>query len=1043
MGAALGLLTGLACDLFPLGGEVPASSGTDAGVIKLRVRNLSGLPINVEAIFTAADEQTRFTQRYLPPTGPSSIAEGVWTLAKTITVRAKVASEATMSEAALVQVGDLLSARVFRFGRDFSGGEILDFDILAPESPAGEIIDCNHNGISDALDLSGGTSDDCDSNAVPDECQEDADSDSFIDPCDECPNDSHKQVPGVCGCGQAESNDDDGDGTTDCLDTCTDTDSDGFGDPGYPANTCSEDGCPNDPLKHEPGICGCGNVDDVTDSDSDGVPDCADLCPGEDDQVDCNSNGIPDACEVPPAGTGSDCNSNGVPDDCESDDCNTNGIADLCELDGHDCNHNAVLDECEMADGAPDCNTNGLPDDCDLLGEFPEQEAAKLVADDAAPFDRFAWSLDVDCNTLLVGAYADDGPAGEDQGSAYVFVRDGTHWCQQARLVPSDAVTGAQFGFAVALEGNIAAIGARFDDDEKGAVYLFERHGTTWCERAKLTAADAESGDHLGHSVAIRCNIVVAGAINDAGEAGADQGSVYVFKKDEWGWCQEAKLVPCDAAAGDRFGWSVAVEGNRLVSGAYKADGEAGADQGAAYVFARDGSNWCEEAKLSPCDAGAGDNFGFSAALCGETAIIGAYADDGPAGANQGSAYVFDRCGANWNEQAKLVAPDAASNDFFGSSVSLSGNLAVVSTGLDNGPAGADQGSAYLFARFGENWADVTKFTASDAALGDQFGHVAALSGHTLAVGAYADDGPAGVDQGSAYIFDLPDNDCNSNGVPDECETVVGDRVYWTTSAGEVASAKFDGSDLRTHAASWSAGIDLDFDPTNRLIHWINDNQETRRSNLLGCQMELLPSPSPALVSVDVEPSISAIFWMARDDNGGSGTPIITITSGESDGSNQATAYSTFESDVPVDLVADPVAGVFYWAQNGETGTIQKVDFDGYNAGEFLSELLHINGLALDGQNGKVYWTLQGLGPPHQIRRSSLGSPFGETLFSVNDPPDKIAIDIAGQKIYWTVPSLNTIMRANADGTGTPEVFLDNLPDLTNIAIRESISVGG
>ena len=245
-----------------------------------------------------------------------------------------------------------------------------------------------------------------------------------------------------------------------------------------------------------------------------------------------------------------------------------------------------------------------------------------------------------------------------------------------------------------------------------------------------------------------------------------DYGAAYVFVRSGTVWSQQAKLTAGDATRDDFFGGSVALSSDTALVGARLDDGPGGVDQGSTYVFVRNGTVWSPQGKLTASDAAAIDYFGDSVAVSGDTALVAAPSDDGPAGVNQGSVYVFARSGTVWSQQAKLTAADAAAGDSFGSSIGLSGDTALVGAAGDNGPAGAYQGSAYMFVRGANNvWDNGSldqraKLTASDAAANDFFGAAVAFSGDTALMGALFDDGPAGLDQGSAYVFTLTFVEC-------------------------------------------------------------------------------------------------------------------------------------------------------------------------------------------------------------------------------------------------------------------------------------------
>jgi hypothetical protein len=383
---------------------------------------------------------------------------------------------------------------------------------------------------------------------------------------------------------------------------------------------------------------------------------------------------------------------------------------------------------------------------------------ATLTASDGAPGDSFGASVALSGDTALVGANLDDVGPNSNQGSAYVFVRSGTTWTQQAKLTASDGADSDDFGYAVALSGETALIGAILDDvganSDQGSAYIFVRSGTTWTQQAKLTAADGASGDEFGFSVALSGQTALIGSALDDVGANPDQGSAYVFVRSGTSWSQQAKLAAADGAPFDDFGWSVALDGDTALVGAVSDDVGATVNQGSAYVFVRSGTTWSQQAQLTASDGAAGDDFGVSVALAGNTALVGAYLDDLGPNNQQGSAYVFVRSGAAWMQQAQLTAPDGAAGDTFGVSVALSGDAALVGAYLDNVGSNTGQGSAWVFSRVGSKWIgpDLQALAAGGAA-NDQFGFSVALSGDTALVGAPLRDVGANADQGSAYVF--------------------------------------------------------------------------------------------------------------------------------------------------------------------------------------------------------------------------------------------------------------------------------------------------
>jgi len=369
-------------------------------------------------------------------------------------------------------------------------------------------------------------------------------------------------------------------------------------------------------------------------------------------------------------------------------------------------------------------------------------EEAKLIAAlDGESDDTFGWSVSVDGDTAVIGApYSYDG---FNSGSAYMFTRSGGTWTQQAKLNATDGAGGKKFGYSVSVDGDTAVIGANGDKyagSDSGSAYVFTRSGGTWTQQAKLIATDGAEYDYFGVSVSVDGDTAIIGTLGN---------SAYMFTRSGGTWTQQAKLNATDGAAGDRFGVSVSVDGDTAVIGAYF-DDDKGLDSGSAYVFTRSGTTWTQQAKLNATDGAAGDYFGRSVSVDGDTAVIGAYHDD-DAGSISGSAYVFTRSGGTWMHQAKLNATDGAEFDWFGYSVSVDGNTAVISANRDD-DAGSNSGSAYVFTRSGITWTQQAKLNATDGAAGDYFGASVSVDGDTVVIGAPYDDGS---NSGSAYVYSL------------------------------------------------------------------------------------------------------------------------------------------------------------------------------------------------------------------------------------------------------------------------------------------------
>ncbi|MEE9294664.1 MAG: FG-GAP repeat protein [Phycisphaerae bacterium] len=336
-------------------------------------------------------------------------------------------------------------------------------------------------------------------------------------------------------------------------------------------------------------------------------------------------------------------------------------------------------------------------------------------------------------------------------------------------------------------------------------------------EEQKLITSDAAGDDHFGSSVSMSVGRAVVGAWLADNAAGRTSGAAYVFRRADNGtpldpdddfWVEEDKLTASNAVAGDLFGWSVSISGNRAVVGA-RFHNSAGARSGSAYVFRHNDNGtpldpgddfWVQEDELAVSDPAAKVEFGNSVAISGDRAIVGAFKDDGACldppnpDCDSGSAYVFRRDDRGtpenpnddvWIQSAKLTASDMAEGDMFGMSVSISGGLALVGSWLDDDD-GTNSGSAYVYRHDNNNtpsdpsddfWVEEAKLTASDAATFDEFGFSVSINNDRALVGSWLDD-DAGSLSGSAYVFRRDDG-----GTPSD----AGDD-FWVQEAKLTAS---------------------------------------------------------------------------------------------------------------------------------------------------------------------------------------------------------------------------------------------------------------
>ena len=374
-------------------------------------------------------------------------------------------------------------------------------------------------------------------------------------------------------------------------------------------------------------------------------------------------------------------------------------------------------------------------------------QQAKIQASDKEGNDYFGYSVSIDGDTVAVGAYQEDS-TGTNAGAVYVFTRSGTTWTQQAKLAATDigGIQNVWVGFSVAISGDTLVAGG-YRANDRGAAYVFTRSGTTWTQQAKLISTDIQQDDWFGYSVAIDGDTIVASAMGE--DTGAtNTGAAYIFTRSGTTWTQQAKIQASDRSTSAYFGSSAAIDGDTVIVGAFGKN----AETGAAYIFARSGTTWTQQAKILSSDIQAEDKFGHSVAIDGDTVIVGAWGED--TGANAaGSAYVFTRSGTTWTQQAKIQASDPEAVDLFGYSVAIEADTVIVSAPVED-PAGlTSAGSAYIFTRDGTTWTQQIKILASDRASSDEFGTSVAISGDTVIVGAKYEDPDGTGDAGAAYIF--------------------------------------------------------------------------------------------------------------------------------------------------------------------------------------------------------------------------------------------------------------------------------------------------
>ena len=433
-------------------------------------------------------------------------------------------------------------------------------------------------------------------------------------------------------------------------------------------------------------------------------------------------------------------------------------------------------------------------------------QEAFLKADNVEADDNFGSSVAVSGNTVIIGAPRESSSPTSDSsdnstlaaGAAYVFFWNGTAWVQQAFLKADDGNSLDQFGNSVAVSGDTIAVGSRLDNCEvdgnpdgivdSGAVYMFERSGTTWNQQAFLKASNPKPSDRFGTSLALSGDRLVIGAEGESSSSVTSPpdddsvplaGAVYVFERSGTTWTQQAFIKADNIGREDLFGFSVAMSGDTIVVGARDeessatggGDDNSTSDSGAAYVFVKDGITWTQQAFLKASNADENDEFGTSVAIYGNILVVGAPREDSDGidptnndSSSSGAAYVFVRDGTTWSQQAILKADNVDGGDRFGHSVAISQGVVFVGANREGSEQG-NSGAVYTFKCSGTTWNQREFIKADNVGFGDEFGFSIAVSGRTMVVGAFSEDsGTADPDDnnqrnsGAGYILTVPES---------------------------------------------------------------------------------------------------------------------------------------------------------------------------------------------------------------------------------------------------------------------------------------------
>jgi hypothetical protein len=352
-----------------------------------------------------------------------------------------------------------------------------------------------------------------------------------------------------------------------------------------------------------------------------------------------------------------------------------------------------------------------------------------LYAQDNA---QFGYAVAIDGNRAIVGTWQEDSPVAVDSGIVSIFVRTGSTWTTDDSSAPGQNQNQAQCGYSVAISGSKAVFGCPGASSGNGKAYVYDFGSRSVGE---LIASET-GGDLFGVSVGIYSGEIVVGAIG----AGGNTGGVTFFRENSDGRTFRS--------IGTIFGLpaeSAAVDGNNVIAGLPRTGA------GRAVIWTTEINSGVPDTttNLAPSDGAPGDLFGLNVALSGNTAVIGAGGNDAK-GTDAGAAYVFVRdANGQWSQQQKLTASDANPGDLFGyNAVAIQGNTIVVGAPRKDflvSIPNDDRGAAYVFTRSGTVWTQQTKLTPSSLyrGPGDEFGTSVDISGDTVIVSAPHEGAPS------------------------------------------------------------------------------------------------------------------------------------------------------------------------------------------------------------------------------------------------------------------------------------------------------------
>jgi FG-GAP repeat len=353
------------------------------------------------------------------------------------------------------------------------------------------------------------------------------------------------------------------------------------------------------------------------------------------------------------------------------------------------------------------------------------------VADSvAASSDNFGNSVAISGNFAIVGAVNDDIGANANQGSASIYQYVNGSWTIMQKLIDASGAVDDFFGSSVSISGNYAVVGASGDDEtslNQGSASVYQYNGANWVFMQKITDVTGVLDDHFGQDVSVSGNYIIVGAPDDDNGGSIDQGSVSIYQYNGSSWVLMGKILDATGAADDRFGYSVSISGNYVIVGAPE-DDVVNLDQGSVSIYQYNGANWVLMTKnTGSTGVAANDQFGHSVSISGNYAMVGVFGFN----SSRGAAIIYRYNGSSWILMQQLSDPAGAINDFFGISVSISGNYAIAGASADFIGTSL-QGSSTIYTRIGAGWQKLQFVTDPNGVQFDSFGIATAIDGATL-----------------------------------------------------------------------------------------------------------------------------------------------------------------------------------------------------------------------------------------------------------------------------------------------------------------------